>query len=317
MAALKGDFIGFQFGPVHSSELGIMRVSDGSRYTEDLLPVFQDKTEQIVGGDGTYYWNHQYTHKPITIQFAFDSLTEMQLRTIKVLSGNRIDGDNFLPLWFDEAPYKAYIVRLESPPQIKFVAFTEEVIDAEGIKTDIRVYKGEGTFQFIAYDPFAHCSEDYNGKYLNDYADEIFPTKNEWAGSSSLLTEKGEYDVFGAQSAKLYNAGDMPTDLKIIIDMRGGTPTSVNLDGEQILNFPFLQRQQTSVLENFDSFISINSKNNLIEGCDLQGNPTGNLYNKYITSGDFFKLPTLEDGILSITGAGAIISNVKYDYLYF
>ena len=36
--AVKGDYIGFTFGDVHSSELGLVRVSDGSRYNEDLLP---------------------------------------------------------------------------------------------------------------------------------------------------------------------------------------------------------------------------------------------------------------------------------------
>jgi hypothetical protein len=36
--SIKGDFIGFTLGNVHSSELGLVRVSDGSRYNEDLLP---------------------------------------------------------------------------------------------------------------------------------------------------------------------------------------------------------------------------------------------------------------------------------------
>jgi hypothetical protein len=35
---IKGDFIGFTLGNIHSSELGLVRVSDGSRYNEDLLP---------------------------------------------------------------------------------------------------------------------------------------------------------------------------------------------------------------------------------------------------------------------------------------
>ncbi|MCI6366906.1 MAG: hypothetical protein MR911_10500 [Spirochaetia bacterium] len=32
------DFVGFRFGGIHSSDLGIKHVSDGSRYNEDLLP---------------------------------------------------------------------------------------------------------------------------------------------------------------------------------------------------------------------------------------------------------------------------------------
>ena len=50
------DYIGFSFGTgkfdettgkeklIHSSELGIIRVSDGSRFSENLLPTIQDKT---------------------------------------------------------------------------------------------------------------------------------------------------------------------------------------------------------------------------------------------------------------------------------
>ena len=36
--ALKGDFIGFSFNEHRSESLGIVRVSDGSRYNEDLVP---------------------------------------------------------------------------------------------------------------------------------------------------------------------------------------------------------------------------------------------------------------------------------------
>jgi hypothetical protein len=44
MGALAGDYIGFTFNGVHSSSLGIVRVSDGSRFNENLLPTMQDKT---------------------------------------------------------------------------------------------------------------------------------------------------------------------------------------------------------------------------------------------------------------------------------
>jgi hypothetical protein len=40
----KGDYMGFSYGtkadgtPMHSSDLGIVRTSDGSRFNENLLP---------------------------------------------------------------------------------------------------------------------------------------------------------------------------------------------------------------------------------------------------------------------------------------
>ena len=50
--AQQGDYIGFSFGGVHSSELGIVRISDGSRFEEGLLTNFQDKTATVSGKDG-------------------------------------------------------------------------------------------------------------------------------------------------------------------------------------------------------------------------------------------------------------------------
>ncbi|MBQ6628104.1 MAG: hypothetical protein IJH65_04730 [Methanobrevibacter sp.] len=61
--ALSGDFIGFTFKGVHSSELGIIRTSDGSRYNSELLPSFNDNTVAVPGGDGTYYFGSYYNQK--------------------------------------------------------------------------------------------------------------------------------------------------------------------------------------------------------------------------------------------------------------
>jgi hypothetical protein len=43
MKTLTNDFIGFSYNGIHSSDLGIIRTSDGSRFNENLLPVSQDK----------------------------------------------------------------------------------------------------------------------------------------------------------------------------------------------------------------------------------------------------------------------------------
>ena len=58
---LSGDFIGFSLDGKHSSSLGIVRVSDGSRYNENLLPTMADKTTQVGGADETYYFGTDYT----------------------------------------------------------------------------------------------------------------------------------------------------------------------------------------------------------------------------------------------------------------
>ena len=71
--AQQGDYIGFSFGGVHSSELGIVRVSDGSRFEENLLPNFQDKTATVSGKDGIYYFGSDNQQKEITLSFALFS----------------------------------------------------------------------------------------------------------------------------------------------------------------------------------------------------------------------------------------------------
>ena len=96
--AQQGDFIGFSFGGVHSSELEIVRVSDGSRFSEGLLPTFQDKTATVSGKDGTYYFGSDYTQKEFVIDFAFDHLTETQLRKLKQVFSTKKPQ----PLIFDE-----------------------------------------------------------------------------------------------------------------------------------------------------------------------------------------------------------------------
>ena len=59
----KGDFMGFTFNNHHSSEYGIVRTSDGSRYNEELLPSFNDNTIAVPGGDGAYYFGSYYNQK--------------------------------------------------------------------------------------------------------------------------------------------------------------------------------------------------------------------------------------------------------------
>ena len=98
MEVLKGDFIGFSIGNFHSSKLGILRTSDGSRFNESLLPGFSDATAQVPGGDGMYYWKSTYSQKPFSIPIAYDSMTETQLRNLRRAMACK----DIIPLVFDE-----------------------------------------------------------------------------------------------------------------------------------------------------------------------------------------------------------------------
>lgn len=147
------DYIGFTFNGVHSSSLGIVRTSEGSRFNENLLPTIQDKTVQVPGGDGMYHFGGYYTQKQFNISYAFDALTEEQLAEIK-----RIFGDKKIhELIFDEAPYKKYYAKVTGSASIKHIPFAEGATN--------RVYKGEGSIQFTAYDPYGYSVK----KYLKEY----------------------------------------------------------------------------------------------------------------------------------------------------
>ena len=294
--ALSGDFIGFTFNGVHSSDMGIIRTSDGSRFNENLLPASTDKTVQIPGGDGTYYFGSNYTQRQIPISIATDELTETQFRQLKQWLGDK----QIHPLVFDEAPYKTYMVKTSSIPTLKFICF-DNITKNNGEIVVNRVYKGEGSLQFIAYFPFARCTK----KYLSEYTDS---NKEEWASASGLLTTQGGYDGTGAE-INLYNPGDVETDFFAYYartSLKRLTKIYIN---SNILNFDFSNNDNV-----IDTYIRINSKANLIEGCDENFKPTGTLYNKFITSGDFFKIPTGENQLLSV---GANCVKIEYDYLYY
>lgn len=143
---VKGDYIGFTFGGVHSSELGLMRVSDGSRYDTDLLPPLQDKTAQVNGRDGAVYFGSQYNTKPIKVPVAFDNMTEDGFNRLKRL----LQDKKPKYLWFDETPYKQWLVKSANVQNFKWVCFDESHNGKEK-----RIYKGEGTLEFSCFSPYA------------------------------------------------------------------------------------------------------------------------------------------------------------------
>lgn len=179
-----GDFLSFWIDDTHSSDLGLTRVSDGSRYTKTLLPSFKDETAEVPGGDGTYYYGSRYEKKEIPIKVAFDDLSESQFRQITQLIGDK----QMHRLVFDEEPYKEYVVKIAAPPEFKYLCF-DEIENYEDENGEIerrfhRVYKGEGELKFVCYDGYARNRTGY--KWLEDYDLEVFNNKNEWLEASKI-----------------------------------------------------------------------------------------------------------------------------------
>ena len=295
------DFCGFKWRGEHSSDHGIVRVSDGSRYNDTILPAFQDTTQKMPGSDGTLYWESFYTNKTFSINIAFDHLTEDDYRRLRQWLNGKDRGE----LVFDEAPYKAYTAKIKDPPQLKTICFMED---------GKRIYKGEGTISFVAYYPFAR------GRYKFETDAKDIINVEEWIDASGLKgATKDNYNSFSEEgTCNLYNAGDLPTDFKLIVNIEN-KPTNITLKNNEnqiigSLNFSLAKQGD-------DTYVRFNSATQLIEGliqsADGEFELTGNLYNKYITDGGWFKIPIGESIINIAETSHSDKPTIDYDYLYY
>ena len=207
------DFVGFTYNGRHSSDLGIYRVSNGNRYEENLASTITDKTMDVPGGDGQYYFGTTFKNRSFKIDFAFEGLKEANIKQIKETFQN----DGIHELVFDEMPYKAWSAKVTGTPTFKYVCFE---ISGE------RVYKGEGSLTFTCYDPFAHSvlklwvkdADDGNkikymdayGWKLSNYDEDIYTSKNQWAAASGLdenfMPLKGDVPTTGIYKIKFQTA---------------------------------------------------------------------------------------------------------------
>ena len=152
------DFLAFSFNGKHSwDDFGIIRTSDGDRYNENLVPAMQDKTAEVPGGDGMYYFGTIHKQRDFNINIAFDDMSEEKFRKMRQWLNGKEMGD----LWFSEAPYKVYTVKPTGTPSLKTLCFDKY---NEDTGRNERVYKGEGTIQFTAYWPYAHTPDYVQSK---------------------------------------------------------------------------------------------------------------------------------------------------------
>ena len=267
MSVFDGDFLGFQLGDVHSSQLNITRVSNGNRYSENLTSNFSDAIEQVPGADGTYYWDTYYTQHPFTIDFAFDNLHDEDVRRLKQV----LNFKGVQPLIFDETLYKKYYVKCSSPPVLKYLGFNEK---------ETRIYKGEGSINLVAYYPYAISTTDIviNGDNKTEFL--------------------------------ISNIGDIEAPMKIYYNLNNliGQDLSLSLNEDKVLNINIIK-----ILNDNDIYICIDGKTHLIEGLDENYKKTGQLYNYYITSGDFFLLPIGKNTLTT----NKPCNKIEYNYLYY
>lgn len=152
------DFVGFRFGNVHSSELGLKATSTSKRYDKTLMPSPTDYASDIVGGDGQYYFGSTFKNLEFIVNVAFDDIDEPTWRKLS----NLLATDKPQDLVFDELPYKTYKAKVKSKPEFKFLCFTDR-------ETGQRIYKGEGKITFICYYPYAFGFNKYLVRAADNY----------------------------------------------------------------------------------------------------------------------------------------------------
>ena len=207
------DFTGFTFNGQHSSQFGLLRVSDGDRYEDTLVLSSSDEAADIPGGPGQYYWGETLKERTFPINIAYDEVTEVDKRRIKKWLH---PDDKLHELIFDERPYVKYWVKCTKEVKANELCFK---VDGK------RVYRGEFDIEFTAYMPYGiavasvYDSESITREYYDYSPDEAV----DWIESSGLLssddfkTKKiNEFSsVQGKTFTKIYNPGDVETGFEL------------------------------------------------------------------------------------------------------
>ena len=299
MKMRKGsDYIGFTLDGVHSSEFGVLRVSGGSRYSTNLLPAATDRFETTPGRDGSYYFGTTYNGQSITLNIAFQGMTEFQKTRFSELLGQK----KIMKLIFDEEPYKYYLGKIAGEPRYDFIPFD----NGYGLRT----YNGEGTITFTAHQPYARS-------VYKDYAEyerlQIW-NREEWRLASGLirLQDLG-FDIIDSNTIKLYNPGVKETPLKLSFTLPCAL-SEARIEGVGAITLEPMTAKGT------DTHILIDSATHQIRGYSIVSGEkvfSGFLYNEFISGGDFLKLPKTDATGATLVLVGARTTELEYDYLYY
>ena len=297
------DLTGFKFGDYHSSQFGLIRVSNGSRYNEYLLPTLKNTTTDVPGMEGTLYFGTQKTTRSFQVDMAFDSLTEEDIRDIREwLTGAH-------SLIFDERPYIQYMCILNSAPQLKYLTFEEN---------GERIYKGELSVNFVSYLPYGYSIEEK--KFIDDFLDENF---EEWSNASHLAYKnfyEGEtlhtYDKFEGNNVYVYNGGDVEADYVLTCYFSNSKGTTAKISMNDDVSYEFSLRAKSKNDTRLE--LSVNSKLQYARCREVnitEGVITGiSDYEIMLPSTEMFKIP-VGQSLITCTNIDTSAPNV-IDYKY-
>ena len=329
----RGDFIGFQFGNETSDSLHIIRVSSSNRYNESLLPEFTDQSTTIIGGNQSLYFGSNYNLRQFAMDIAFDELTEEQFVHLTEVFSDTMPQR----LIFDERPYKYYLAKVSTEPKFDYICFDEYIT---GYDEPQRIYKGEGTLDFVVYGTFAHSV--YN--YLEDYRNlrlgnpGYYEMIDQWERSTHMLESRKVngttyYDTYlqtvsGKGLFNVWNAGDRAADWTIDIDFSfaavgdgkviGTVPSfTLTFNGKQIKT---RQIQIIGERENLPDGIRIDSSIYGIVGYKGEAKEsTRQLFNKYMDIDDFSLILPRQEQTIYIEGNfnNSQIPEITYKHIYY
>lgn len=182
MKGIRGSFLGFTYNGIHSSIMGVTRINESTRYNESLLPSCKDRSADRLGNDGQFFYGTTYTKRDIVVNYAFEGLTAEQQ---SLITRHWLD-DKIHALIFDEAPYKVYYARIVGTAAKKFLPFS---------KDEQLIQRGEGSFVFTCYFPYALSRFEYQEDYI--------PLKiHEWAPGEEQILEQ---DVGLIEKTEIYS----------------------------------------------------------------------------------------------------------------
>ena len=189
------EFIGFTFNNIHSSSLGIQRMSKGGLISQPFLPTIQDKVENQISADGSVYLGTKQQTLSFQIDFVYGPIGEASFQAIKSFCESKTLG----PLIFDETPNKIYTAKISGSALSSYNVFGD---------SEEKRYIGTGQLTFASYTPYAI------GKY--HYIEEIINSTPSWMSGKIMNIDRPYSAVLAASEEDINMISQILGNLKII-----------------------------------------------------------------------------------------------------
>ena len=203
------EYLGFTFAGHHSSEFGLLVVSDGSRYHQNFSSAFNDTIANVPGYNGGYYFGTQIGLREFEINCAFDNITTHIRNKIQHwLYPNRVGW-----LIFDEAPYKKYLVKISQPINFSYLPFNNNSNNKNYI-FEQDILKGEFSIMFFSFNEYGIGNEEYEIPIIEDnninqqMVDSGLIPQNYNIDNERLFLPNIKKDLEGNKDFLIYNAGN-------------------------------------------------------------------------------------------------------------